>query len=142
MQAKINVLLVVVISTLGVWGCSQSGNDARATAAKVRQLEYRNSKLEEDYRASVAEVQVLRKKLATTQKQAEEIARQNQELQEVGKQREELQQKLSLSVDERDALRVQMTSFSKELQSLAAKAQQVVGGSKAANLMTTVSQQK
>jgi chromosome segregation ATPase len=127
---------------LGLWGCSQAGNDARSAAAKIRQLETRNSKLEEDYRAVSSDSTSLRKKLLEADKQIEEVTKQNQELQTVLKERDELQQKLTASTGERDGLRVQLTSFSKELQSLTTRVQQVVGQANSSSLVTTVSQQK
>jgi predicted RNase H-like nuclease (RuvC/YqgF family) len=121
------ILLVLAITTFGLWGCSQSGNDARSAAAKIRHLEYRNAKLEEDYRASIAEVTTLRKNLATQVKQVEDVTRQNQELQVVLKERDDLQQKLTTTEGDRDSLRVQMTTFGKELQALAGKVNQIAG---------------
>jgi chromosome segregation ATPase len=137
-----NILLVFVISAVGLWGCAQAGPDARTAAAKIRQLETRNTKLEEDYRSSVADVNLLRKKLAEAEKQFEDVSKQNQDLQNNIKDREELQQKLTTSVGERDALRVQINSFSKELQSLSTRVQQVAGTLKAPDFISTVSQEK
>jgi predicted RNase H-like nuclease (RuvC/YqgF family) len=137
-----HLLLVVVITTIGVWGCSQSGTDARSAAAKIRHLEYRNTKLEEDYRASVAEVAALKKKLTAALKQVEDVSKHNEELQTTAREREELQQKLNLSVGERDALRIQLTTFSKELQALAGRVEQAAGNGKNAGVVKTVSQQK
>ena len=136
------LLLFVVLTTLGMWGCSQSGGNPQATAAKLRQMESRNSKLDEDYRASIADVNALRKKLADAEKRCEQITRQNQELQNAAKERDELQQKLTQSAEERDALRVQLTAFSKDLQSLTLRVQDVAGKVNSSSILSTVSQQK
>ena len=56
------LLIVLFLCTLGMMGCSQSYESA-TNKARVRDLEARNGKLEEDYQSSVAECVQLRKKL-------------------------------------------------------------------------------
>lgn len=139
---KSKFLLVFLITLIGAWGCTQSQGDLRSAAAKIRHLEYRNAKLEEDYRAGVAENAALKKKLATAVKQFEDLNVQFKEMQTVLKERDELQTKLNASLGERDALKVQLTTFSKELQAFVGRVEQLAGNQKGGGLVTTVSQKK
>jgi outer membrane murein-binding lipoprotein Lpp len=121
------LLGVMLVLTVGLWGCTQD-RSAGPTAAKVRDLETRNAKLEEDYRASVAECQAVRKKLAYVEEQAAKWARQAEQLQVVTRERDRLRQQVSSTVSERNALQAHLQQFSRELQSLAGKADAAATG--------------
>ena len=62
-------LAVVLFSTAGMYGCTQQKNGA--ASAKIRDMEARYTKLEEDYRAVVATSEANRKKLAQLEVQKE-----------------------------------------------------------------------
>ena len=60
-KASTAVLVTMVISSLGLWGCTNQKNVA--TNIKIRELESRHAKLEEDYRVILAANETNRRKL-------------------------------------------------------------------------------
>jgi chromosome segregation ATPase len=63
-QSTIKTALVIFLATLGLWGCSQS-YETVSTKARIKDLESRNAKLEDDYQTAIAECVQLRKKLTS-----------------------------------------------------------------------------
>jgi predicted RNase H-like nuclease (RuvC/YqgF family) len=119
------LLVVLVVTTLGLWGCSQNRGGTGAT--KVRDLEARNTKLEEDYQRAAAEAVDVRKKLTTVEAQSARWARQVTELQKVVQERDRLRRQLTTSQTERNALQAQMQQFSRDLQARMGKVDAAVG---------------
>jgi len=117
------LLVVMVITTLGLWGCAQNPTGP-ATSARIRDLESRNAKLEDDYRAAVAARDVIRKKLTSTE---DLRAQQAEELKVVIRERDDFKQQLSQRGAERDALHGQLIQIGKDLQSLAGRIEAATG---------------
>jgi len=136
------LLVVFVVTTLGLWGCNYSTSSSRSTAARIRHLEYRNAKLEEDYRTAIAECNRLQKEVAAAIKLNKKLGQQQADMQIVLAQRDTLEKKLSVSVGERDALRIQMVHFSKELQSLAGQVEVAAANQPGSVLAKTVSREE
>jgi len=118
-------VLMVGMMTLGLWGCGQQSG---AFAAKVREMEARHAKLEEDYRAiSTAHDQGRKKqiqaetRLKETLARVEELSKQVEELQAVVQERDELKKQLATRTGERDAVHGQLIQFSRDLQALAGR---------------------
>jgi hypothetical protein len=64
MSRSFKALIVMLVSALGVWGCAQGTSaPAPTTAERVRLLEARCAKLEEDYHSAVATRDALRKEV-------------------------------------------------------------------------------
>ena len=84
-------LVVMVIGVLGLWGCAQGPTSgSSASLERIRALESKCTKLEDDYRAVASARDQLRKKITAAE---EERARLQQELtirQGVMKERDEL----------------------------------------------------
>lgn len=116
-------LAVLVISSLGIWGCAQQKNGAQAH--KIRDLEARYAKIEDDYRSVIAANESTRKKLAQMELQRAELLQQVEDLKVIAQERDELQQRLSARTQERDAVHSQLVQFSKDLQNLASRADSV-----------------
>jgi len=116
-------LAVLVISSLGIWGCAQQKNSAQTR--KIRDLEARYCKMEEDYRTVVAASESTRKNLARLELQRVELSQQVEDLKTVVQEREELKQKLVARTQERDTFQQQLVQFSKDLRSLAQRAESV-----------------
>jgi outer membrane murein-binding lipoprotein Lpp len=114
------LLVVMVLATLGLWGCAQRPG-AGAGSARIRDLESRTAKLEEDYRAAVVARDQFRKKLASAEEQRARLAEQVEQLQAVVKERDELKQQVTVRAAERDALHAQLTQLGKDLQTLAGR---------------------
>jgi chromosome segregation ATPase len=120
------VLAVVLFSTAGMYGCTQQKNGA--ASAKMRDMETRYTKLEEDYRAVAATGEANRKKLAQLEAQKVELAKEVEELRvvaverdELRKEREELRKQVVARTGERDNYQTQLTQFRQDLMSLVSR---------------------
>lgn len=140
-------LAVFVISFVGIWGCAQQKNNAQAH--KIRELEARFVKLEEDYRSVVASADTYRKKLARLDlqrvEQSAQLVEQSAQLEQlksVVQERDDLKQKLTLRTTERDQVQTQLAQFSRELQSFASRVEtataQLTGSGNAAPVAAPV----
>ena len=119
-------LAVMVVTALGLWGCAQGNN---GQAERLRALENKCNKLEEDYKAVAGARDTLRKKLQTVE---EEQARLQQEAdahkplleerQNLLKEKEELTQQINTRTAERDAMQGQMEQVRKGLKNLLGQA--------------------
>jgi uncharacterized protein (UPF0264 family) len=114
-------LAVFVISSVGIWGCAQQKNNAQAR--KIRDLEARYVKLEEDYRTVVAAGENTRKKLARLEQLRQEQVQQMEELKVVVQERDDLKQKLIVRTNERDSAQTQIMQFNTMVQSFASQVQ-------------------
>jgi hypothetical protein len=112
-------LIVVVVAALGLWGCAKGpGNQSAAQAERIRALEGKCARFEEDYRAVAAARDQARKRLASAE---EERARMQKELElhkKVAAERDELRQQVRVRAGERDALQLRCDRLKKGLQEL------------------------
>jgi DNA repair exonuclease SbcCD ATPase subunit len=109
-------LVVIMFSSLGLWGCTHQKNGAYN--AKIRELENRYLKLEEDYKAVILAGDQLRKKVGQLELQRSELTQQVDELKGIAKERDELRIQLTSRTTERDNLHGQMAQFRKDLAEL------------------------
>jgi chromosome segregation ATPase len=114
--------IVFVIAAMGLWGCAQ-GPGGGPSAERMRALEAKVSKLEEDFRGAVAARDQLRKKLTAAEDDKALLAKQVDQLTLVVKERDELKQQLTVRTAERDALQNQYTEFRKGIKSLLGQAE-------------------
>ncbi len=114
--ASIAILGVIVISSLGIWGCAQQNSNA--LQRKVSDLEARYSTLEDEYRNAVAVNEGNRRKLTQLESQRAELAQQVEDLKVAVQERDELKAQLAQRTNERDAAHASLSQFSKELQTL------------------------
>jgi hypothetical protein len=112
-------LIVVMVAALGLWGCAKgSGGHSTAQAERIRALEGKCARFEEDYRAVAAARDQARKRLAGLE---EERARMRKELdlqRKVVAERDLLAQQVRVRVSERDALQLRCDRLKKGLQNL------------------------
>lgn len=113
------ILVALVLASLGLHGCTHQKNGA--VNAKIREMEARYAKLEEDYRAVAALNEAGRKKLSQAEADKADLKRQVDELQPVVQERDELKKQLAARTTERDAVQAQMVQFSKDLVALAGR---------------------
>jgi chromosome segregation ATPase len=132
------LIVLMLTAVLGVWGCTQ--NRGSSGSARIRDLEARNAKLEEDYRAAVADAAQVRKKLTAAETQAARLAEQAKELEAVCQERDRLRQQVSTAVSEKNAVHAQLVQFGRELQNLAVKIDAAATGQPAPPPVTSAAQ--
>ena len=111
------VLLLLVVGSLGIWGCAQ-GAGSSANAERIRALETKIARLEEDFKASIAVREQLRKKLTSLEEERTQLSQQVDQLQAVVKDRDNLKQQLALRTSERDAVQSQFNNLCKGIKAL------------------------
>jgi hypothetical protein len=110
--------IVMVVTACGLWGCAQGPAGSAAQAERLRALEAKCSKYEEDYRA-VAAARDQAKKIAAGLEQ--EKVRFQKELalkQDLEREREELRKQIEARVTERDVLQARCDRMKKGIQNL------------------------
>jgi chromosome segregation ATPase len=117
------LLLVVLFGTAGLYGCT---NEKTGTVTRIREMETRFAKLEEDYRSVVATAEAGKKKLAQVETQKSELTREIEELRPVVAERDALRKQLVVRTGERDAFQMQLTQFRQDLQGLIARVDSVI----------------
>jgi chromosome segregation ATPase len=123
-SASKGLLIVFAVTSLGLWGCAQNQNGA--AKARVRELEARHAKLEEDYQVLTVANDKVRKRLAVVEAQ---LSKKGDELQKVVRERDTFRRQASTRTGERDALRAHLVQFSRELQTLAGRVEAATGAS-------------
>lgn len=108
-------VVVALVATLGLWGCAR-GPASSAGAERLKALEQKVAKLEDDFRAASAARDSFRQKLDA----------QSAQLQLVAKERDELRRVSSTRTAERDALQVQYDQFRKGIRDLLGQAEAAV----------------
>jgi uncharacterized coiled-coil DUF342 family protein len=114
-------LAVLVISSIGLWGCAQGPANGPGAAERIRALENKNAKLEDDFRAAVAVRDQLRKKLAAAEEQRTQLGQEVDQLKPVTKERDNLKQ-------ERDLIQTQLEQLRKGMRSLLGQVESASGG--------------
>jgi regulator of replication initiation timing len=105
-MSKYHQMIVVgVVMIVGIWGCSQSSS---GSPEKIKALEAKVNRLEEEFRSASAARDQLRKKLAEIE----------QEQAQLKLEREELRSELKTRTAERDAVSGQFDQFRKSLKDL------------------------
>ncbi len=116
-------LSVLVVACLGLWGCTQGAANGHASAERIRALEHKIAKLEDDFRAVVAVREQLRKQLTATEQERTQLGQQLEKLQAVVKERDELRQHLATRTSERDSVQSQFDQFRKGIKTLLGQAE-------------------
>jgi chromosome segregation ATPase len=117
------LLLLLVVVTLGLWGCAQGSGPAPGSA-RMRDLESRHAKLEEDYRGAVAARDQARKELEALEQERTAL---QQQLEQANKDREDLRQQVAARAGERDNLQASLIQLGKDLHSLAGRIDAAAG---------------
>jgi chromosome segregation ATPase len=140
LSGVVKIAIVVFVVCLGLWGCARKPAAATGSSERIRVLETRCQKLEQDYRAVAQARDKARKELAALEEEngrlAQEFARERDQLrgqlhaaqnnlegvnktlaQRTGE-RDELKQQVVLRIAERDQLGLRVDRFRKGLQTL------------------------
>jgi septal ring factor EnvC (AmiA/AmiB activator) len=119
-------LAMLVVAALGLWGCAKGPANGAANAERIRALESKCAKLEEDYRAAASTRDTVRKKLTEVEEQRGKLRVEVEQLQPLVKEQEVLKQQLDVRTVERDAVQAQFEAFRKHLRDLVGQADAAV----------------
>ncbi len=124
------ILAMILFLSAGLYGCTQQHG---AAGVKMRDMESRYAKLEEDYRAVAATGEANRKKLMRAEAEKTELAKEVEELRpavqerdDLRKERDELRKQLIARTGERDTVQAQLTQFRQDLQALVGRVDAVL----------------
>jgi chromosome segregation ATPase len=102
---------------VGLWGCSQHSAPLSASA-RLRELEAKNARLEDDYKLVAAARDQARTKV---EEQRAQLLSQMEAIEKITHERDDLKQNVVMRTAERDNVTSQLTQFGRDLQSLATK---------------------
>ena len=119
MKRAVVVGIVAFAGLVGAWGCSQGPNSRAALIERVKSLEEKNARIEDELRQMVVARDQVRQLLA----KAEEHI---QKLQVVVKERDDLRLQLKMRLNERDQLAGQYEQFRGHLKDLVGQADAAV----------------
>jgi Spy/CpxP family protein refolding chaperone len=105
-------LVVLCVAAFGLWGCAQGS--AGGAAERIKALETKCSKLEDDYQAAAAARDAAKRKASAFEHERDQI-------------RQELDQQLTARTAERDAANAQFEQFRKNLRMLLGQADAAAG---------------
>ena len=119
-------LIVLLVAALAVWGCSQAAsNQSTSQADKIRTLEAKCSKLEDDYKSAAAARDLSKRRVSALEEEHAQMEEQLAQLQKdveaaklVAKERDELKQQVQTRTGERDVLQARCDKLKKGLQEL------------------------
>ena len=119
-------LIVLLVAAVGLWGCSQAtSGQAAAQAERIKALEAKCGKLEDDYKSAAAARDQARKRVAALEEEHTQMEEQQALMQKdleagklVAKERDELSQQMEVHLGERDMLQTRCDKLKKGLQTL------------------------
>lgn len=141
--ASTALLAVLALASLSLWGCTHQKNGA--TNSKIRELESRYQKLEEDYNIIVAASEINRKKIGQLERERSELSQQIADLKVLAQEREnlvaerdDLLKQVKTRTTERDSLHAQLVQFGKDLQGLMGRVEAAAAASTGASVTTAI----
>ena len=122
-----HALVALIVALIGCWGCARSTTPAAHHHDRLKVLEAKNTKLEEDFRAAAATRDQLRKKLAAAEGQQRQLrAERDRQVQALTQERDDLRRDIALRTSERDAMGLQYEQFRKSIRELLGQAEAAV----------------
>jgi hypothetical protein len=132
MSRSANALMLFLAAFLCAWGCSRNGGSSAGQAERVRTLEARCSRLEDDYRTAAAardqarkQATALEEERAHLEEQQVRLSKEVEQVRAIARERDDLRQLLDTRSHERDALQERVDAAMKtfqDIQALAGKA--------------------
>lgn len=123
MSRSHQAIAVLIVSVFGLWGCAKAPSDGGMTAEKLKAVETKLAKLEDDFRAASSARDQLKKRLtAAEEAQAELVAFRDRLVKDI-KVKDDLIEKRTA---ERDLSNTQYENFRKNLKDLILKAEESV----------------
>ena len=115
---------VFLVAMFGLWGCARGPSaTTNANNDKIKALEVKGAKLEEDLKSTLAAKDQLRKKLGDAEDAQAQMQKQIDRLLVVEKERNELLAQLKTRTSERDLVQSKYEGFLKDIRELAGKAE-------------------
>ncbi|HTU17885.1 MAG TPA: hypothetical protein VMG10_07455 [Gemmataceae bacterium] len=112
------VLSVMLVVLLGLWGCARGPVNHSAQAERIRTLESKCSKLDDDYRSVAGVRDQLRKKVDALEAERKRLQKDLADKKAVVKERDGLRQEVLARTSERDNLQLRCDRIKKGLQTL------------------------
>jgi len=97
-------LILMAVTIMGIWGCTQGPANGTAGAERIRALEERGARLENDFNNEC-------KKLTAVEEERDRIAQELEQQRGVARERDMLRQQLLARTSERDAVQAQLDQF-------------------------------
>jgi chromosome segregation ATPase len=116
-STKRALVVVMLTSVLGMWGCTQNGASPSASS-RLRELEAKTARLEDDFKSVSAARDQARTKLANAEEQRLLLTAQ---LEALTRERDEFKAQSKNRTAERDNLQSQLAQFGRDLKSLLTK---------------------
>jgi TolA-binding protein len=114
---------VCFVAAFAVWGCTRApSSQTDAHADKIKALEAKTARLEDDLKAALTVNEQLRKKIGDFQESQTQLQQEIDRLQLVVKERDELKAHLKTRTAERDLTQAKYEGFLKELDDLTGRA--------------------
>lgn len=111
-------LSVMLVAFMGLWGCARGPGGPVTQAERIRSLETKCSKLEDDYRSVANARDQARKQVAALESERARLQKELTDKQIVLKERDDLRQQVVVRTGERDNLKVRCDRMKKGLQEL------------------------
>lgn len=131
-----SVVVLLLCMMGGLWGCNQQKGTAINT--KVRELETRYAKLDEDFRTLQASNEQFRKRMNQAESQRDALEAEKNELtkriEDTTKERDILRDQYVQRTQERDTAQANLTQFSKDLQALVGRVETALNNPQGPNL--------
>jgi chromosome segregation ATPase len=116
-------LIVALVASVGLWGCARGPASGSAAAERIKALEFKVGKLEEDFRAAASARDILRSRLASAEEQRSRLENEVEQLQRVVRERDELRKQLATRIAERDMVQAQFEQFRKNIREVLGQAE-------------------
>lgn len=111
-------LSVMLVAILGLWGCARGPVGQSSQAERLRSLETKCSKLEDDYRSVAGARDQARRHVASLETERARLQKELADKQALLKERDVLRQQVSVRTNERDTLKQRCDRLKKGLQEL------------------------
>jgi chromosome segregation ATPase len=98
----IKISAVVLVVSLGIWGCARKPIENHSSNERIRSLEGKCVKLEQDFRIVAHARDRARKDLETAEKELSRLQRELPEREVLAKERDELREQLNAMATQRD----------------------------------------
>lgn len=112
------VLSVMLVVLLGLWGCARGPASHSVKSERLRSLESKCAKLQDDYRSVASARDQARKQVAALEAERARLRKDLTEKQAIIKERDSLRRQIASRTSERDTLQLRCDHLKKGLQDL------------------------